>query len=157
MNSKRILLGLLVLVLAAGAEGAAIGFHRAVERVELGVLLEGLRVDGRGLRVALALDLLGIAVRVGEDHLALALGVLTILVVLILPLPAIVLDLFLATKDALADMGIHLNLICEECSKRGRSAGVQGGADGLGNRRASGRFIISCLHKEWIWDRGEVQ
>src|SRR6266699_624213 len=53
-------------------EARAVRVEAAVERVELGVLVEGARVDGGRLRVALAFDALRVAVRPGDDDLALA-------------------------------------------------------------------------------------
>src|SRR5690606_8348376 len=60
---------------AAIAEGRLVGAEAAVEGRELRIAPEGLGVDGRGLRVALALDALRIPVGLREDDLALPLGV----------------------------------------------------------------------------------
>src|SRR5688572_32822063 len=49
----------------------AVRLEAAVEAVELGVPLVSLGIDARGLRVALALGLLRVAVGLGHDHLAL--------------------------------------------------------------------------------------
>jgi hypothetical protein len=60
---------------ALAAEGGAVGFQAAVELRKLRVAAEGIGIQGRGLGVALALDLLRVAVGFGDDHLALAVGV----------------------------------------------------------------------------------
>jgi len=63
-------------------ERRLVGIQAAVERVELGVHPVGLRVDRRRPGVALALDLLGIAVCLGQQHLALAVRIGTDLLAL---------------------------------------------------------------------------
>src|SRR5688572_17598041 len=57
------------------AERLAVRLEAAVERVELRIGLVGLRIDRGGLGVAGAARLLRLAVRVGEDHLAVLVGV----------------------------------------------------------------------------------
>src|SRR6266568_2747332 len=47
-------------------EGGAVGFEAAVKGVELGILVEGARVDRRGPGVAFALDALRVAVGLGD-------------------------------------------------------------------------------------------
>lgn len=71
--------------------------------------------------------------------------------------PIQVLNLILAAKDALADMGISMQLICQECTRRQPGqGGVQGGEFGQGNNPNDPKFVISCHHKEWVWNRGSV-
>src|SRR6266487_4328394 len=55
-------------------EARPVGVEGAVEGVELGVLVEGARVDGGRPGVALALDALSIAVGLGDDDLAGTIG-----------------------------------------------------------------------------------
>src|SRR6266853_1986712 len=55
-------------------EGGPVGVEAAIEGVELGILIEGARVDGGRLSVAFALDALGVAVGFGDDDLARAVG-----------------------------------------------------------------------------------
>src|SRR5262249_55532625 len=57
------------------ADGRAVGVEAAHEGVELGVRAVGLRVDPRGLGVALAARDLRVALRVGDDHRRLAVRV----------------------------------------------------------------------------------
>ena len=59
----------------AAAEARAIGLEAAIELRELRVAAERIGVQRRGLGVALALDLLRIAVGLGEDDLALLVGI----------------------------------------------------------------------------------
>jgi len=71
--------------------------------------------------------------------------------------PIRVLTLFLQAKDALADMGIDIHLVCHECTRNRPGFGaVQGGDLGQGNGRGQTRFVLSCPHKEWVWERGDV-
>src|SRR6185312_9857407 len=60
---------------AAVLERLLVGGEAAVEREEFRVLAVGLRVDRRGLRVALAAHLGGVALGVRAQHLALAVGI----------------------------------------------------------------------------------
>src|SRR5258705_2626154 len=60
---------------ALAAERRFVRLEAAIERVELGVGAIRLRVDRRGLRVAVALGLLRGLVRVGKDHDALAISI----------------------------------------------------------------------------------
>src|SRR6267378_5741201 len=53
-------------------EGGPVGVEAAVEGVELGILVEGARVDGGRPGIAFALDALGVTVGPGNDDLALA-------------------------------------------------------------------------------------
>src|SRR5258708_1876052 len=55
-------------------EARPVGVEAAVEGVELGILVEGARVDGGRLRIALAFDALGVAVGASDDDLAFAVG-----------------------------------------------------------------------------------
>src|SRR6185369_6052467 len=60
---------------ALAAEAGPIGLEAAVELRELRVSTEGFGIQRRGLRVTLALDLLRVAVGLGNDHLTLLVGV----------------------------------------------------------------------------------
>src|SRR5215510_245683 len=60
--------------IAVLADRALVGLEAAIERVELGVLRIGARVDLRRGRIALAARAQRIALGIGEDHGALALG-----------------------------------------------------------------------------------
>src|SRR5262249_36778046 len=57
------------------AEGLTIRLEAAIERRELWIASECSGIDGRSLRIALALDPLGIAVSLRDDHLSLLVGV----------------------------------------------------------------------------------
>ena len=52
----------------AVANGFAIGFHRAVEGEELGVLTKAVSLDLNRLTIALTAGLLGFTLRLGDDH-----------------------------------------------------------------------------------------
>src|SRR6266545_3634092 len=54
-------------------EARAVGVEAAVEGVELGIIVEGARVDGGCPGIAFALDALSVAVSPGDDDFALAL------------------------------------------------------------------------------------
>ena len=56
-------------------EATAIGFQAAVKGIEFGVLVELLSINGCCLGIALPLDLLRIAIGVGNDDFALAIGI----------------------------------------------------------------------------------
>src|SRR5262245_34584563 len=58
-----------------GAEAGAIRFEAAVEIEELRVLTEGHGIDRRRLGIALALQLLRVAIGFREQHFALAIGI----------------------------------------------------------------------------------
>src|SRR5215831_5760961 len=60
---------------APAPERGLVGLEAPVERVELGILSIGGRVDCRGFRVPVALGLLSLLVGVGQDDLALPVGV----------------------------------------------------------------------------------
>src|SRR6266542_4571095 len=53
----------------------AISLQRPIKRIELLVLVEGVGIDLDRLRVAVATHALRVALRLGEDHGALALGI----------------------------------------------------------------------------------
>src|SRR5256885_16705683 len=55
-------------------EARAVGVEAAVEGVELGILVEGARIDGGRPGVALALHALGVAVGFGDDDVTRAIG-----------------------------------------------------------------------------------
>src|SRR4051794_13799797 len=61
--------------IALVAETAAIGFHAAVEVVELGILAECRRVGGGCLGIAVTAHPLGVTIGFGKNHFALAIGV----------------------------------------------------------------------------------
>src|SRR4029077_12101353 len=56
-------------------EALAVGLEAPVKRVELRALLKRLSVSRSGPRVALAFDALGISISLGNNHLALAVGI----------------------------------------------------------------------------------
>src|SRR6516165_7363846 len=60
---------------AVAGERVAIGLHRAIESKELLVLAERVGVDSDALRVAIAAHLLGVPLRLGDDHDAFAVGI----------------------------------------------------------------------------------
>src|SRR5690554_856646 len=58
-------------------EGLAIGIETTVERIELGITVEGIGIDGCRLGIALASDDLGFTERIRQDHRALTVGIRT--------------------------------------------------------------------------------
>src|SRR6516165_3579417 len=60
---------------AMAGERVAIGLHRTIESKELLILAERVSVDTDALRVAVAAHLLGVPLRLGDDHGAFAVGI----------------------------------------------------------------------------------
>src|SRR3546814_8495129 len=58
----------------AALERRAVRLQAALEGIEAGVAVGGLAIDARGLRVALAAQLLRVAFGLGQDHGAFAIG-----------------------------------------------------------------------------------
>src|SRR3546814_7668631 len=58
----------------AALERRAVRLQAALEGIEAGIAAGGLAVDARGLRVALAAQLLRVALGLGQDHGAFAVG-----------------------------------------------------------------------------------